>query len=164
MKVAVVTTAMWNMTDIQSFDVESFRYWKVPSINATAIQSGRNRERNISNWPVLTSAIFQLADTESSRSKNTRFEKWPTPKIIASKDPERLTKYYYVYFLRLLSDKNLIDKNPSSKISSMGKFFSWNDLRSFYISECLRAFIKSFKNNFKSGKSLEDLLTWRLFP
>ena len=63
---------------------------------------------------------------------------------------------------RLLSDKSLIDK--SSKISSMGKFFSWNDLRSFYISECLKAFVKSFKIILISGKALEDLTTWRLFP
>ena len=43
-------------------------------------------------------------------------------------------------------------------------FFSWNDLRYFYISECLRAFVKSLKIILESGKSLKDLLTWRLFP
>ena len=68
--------------------------------------------------------LFNELILKVSVLKINEAEKWPTPKIIVSKDPERSTKLYYVYFLRLLSDKNLIDKNPSSKISSMGKFFS----------------------------------------
>ena len=123
----------------------------------------------MSKWP-----IFKVTNVEISR-----FSKWLSSKVNVAESSRcrklpttdikkhHLESPYHIMdqiksLFRLLSDKSLIDK--SSKISSMGKFFSWNDLRSFYISECLKAFVKSFKIILISGKALEDLTTWRLFP